>query len=48
MKSIKKTALAAGVAATLLGAGSVSAADLKFAPGEGDFNWDSYEALERA
>lgn len=46
MKSIMKTALAAGVAMALLGAGSATAADLKFAPGEGDFNWDSYEALK--
>ena len=46
MKSIMKTALAAGVAMAMLGAGSASAADLKFVPGEGDFNWDSYEALK--
>ncbi len=30
----------------MLSAGSASAAELKFAPGEGDFNWDSYEALK--
>lgn len=46
MKSMMKTALAAGVAMAMLGAGGASAADLKFAPGEGDFNWDSYEALK--
>jgi alpha-glucoside transport system substrate-binding protein len=26
--------------------GSAHAADLKFTPGEGDFNWESYEALK--
>lgn len=46
MKSPIKSAVAAGVAATLLAAGSVTAADLKFAPGEGEFNWASYEALK--
>ncbi|WP_322989846.1 ABC transporter substrate-binding protein [Hoeflea sp.] len=35
-----------GVAATALALGAAQAADLKFAPGEGNFNWDSYEALK--
>ncbi len=46
MKPVKRTAVAAGLTLALLTAGSVGAADLKFAPGEGDFNWDSYEALK--
>ena len=33
-------------AATALALGSAQAADLKFAPGEGNFNWESYEALK--
>ncbi|WP_088916592.1 ABC transporter substrate-binding protein [Granulosicoccus antarcticus] len=41
-----KSALAAGIAISILSAGGAVAADLKFAPGEGDFNWESYEALK--
>jgi alpha-glucoside transport system substrate-binding protein len=37
-----------GVAATALALGAAQAADLKFAPGEGNFNWDSYEAFKSA
>ena len=33
-------------AAAALALGSAHAADLKFAPGEGNFNWESYEALK--
>jgi alpha-glucoside transport system substrate-binding protein len=33
-------------AAAALALGSAHAADLKFTPGEGDFNWESYEALK--
>ncbi len=46
MKKLVKSALAASVTAAVVASASVSAADLKFAPGEGDFNWDSYEALK--
>ena len=46
MKKIIRSAMAAGIAGTLLSAGSVAAAELKFPPGEGAFNWDSYEALK--
>ncbi len=46
MKPTIKSAVATGLALAMLAAGSASAADLKFAPGEGDFNWDSYEALK--
>lgn len=46
MKSLMKSAVGAGVAIALLTAGGASAAELKFAPGEGDFNWESYEALK--
>jgi len=46
MKSFMKSAVGAGVAAVLLAASAANAADLKFAPGEGDFNWESYEALQ--
>ncbi|SFC58864.1 ABC transporter substrate-binding protein [Tropicimonas isoalkanivorans] len=35
----------ASAAAVALLAGSASAQNLLFAPGEGDFNWDSYEAF---
>ncbi|WP_068114838.1 ABC transporter substrate-binding protein [Tropicimonas marinistellae] len=38
--------LLASVASVALLSGAAGAADLKFAPGEGDFNWDSYEALK--
>jgi len=34
-----------GVAAAALTAGAANAADLMFPPGEGPFNWDSYEAF---
>jgi len=41
-----KTKLYAGVAAVALSAGAAQAAGhLAFAPGEGDFNWDSYNAF---
>ena len=41
-----KTKLYAGVAAVALSAGMAQAeAHLMFAPGEGDFNWDSYNAF---
>ena len=33
-------------AVTALALGSAHAADLKFTPGEGNFNWESYEALK--
>lgn len=46
MKSLLKTVLAAGVASVIVASAAVSAADLKFAPGEGDFNWASFEALK--
>ncbi len=46
MKPTMKSAVATGLALAMLAAGSASAAELKFAPGEGDFNWDSYEALK--
>lgn len=46
MKTTMKTALAAGIAAAMLSAGGAGAAELKFAPGEGGFNWESYEALK--
>lgn len=46
MKPLLKSAVGAGVAVALFAAGGASAADLKYAPGEGDFNWESYEALK--
>lgn len=46
MKSLLKSAAGAGVAVALFAAGGASAAELKYAPGEGDFNWESYEALK--
>lgn len=48
MKLLLKTALAAGITVSLMTSASVSAADLKFAPGEGDFNWASYEELKKS
>jgi len=36
----------ASITAMLMASASVSAADLPFAPGEGDFNWASYEKLK--
>ncbi len=45
MKSLMRSAVAAGIAAAVFATGA-TAADLKFAPGEGDFNWESYEALK--
>lgn len=47
MKYLLKSALAAGITASVMGTASVSAADLPFAPGEGDFNWASYEELKK-
>jgi len=47
MKVLLKTALAAGITAAVVASTSVSAAELKFAPGEGDFNWASYEELKK-
>ena len=47
MKVLLKTALAAGITAAVVASATVSAADLKFAPGEGDFNWASYEELKK-
>lgn len=47
MKYLIKSALAAGVAAAVVATASVSAADLPFAPGEGDFNWASFEELKK-
>ncbi|SMX34764.1 ABC transporter substrate-binding protein [Actibacterium lipolyticum] len=41
-----KNSFYAGVATLALVAGSATAQDLKFTPGEGAFNWDSYEALK--
>jgi len=46
MKPMMKSAVAAGMALAMLSLGGANAAELKFAPGEGDFNWDSYEALK--
>lgn len=46
MKTLIKSALAAGVTASLMASTAATAADLVFPPGEGDFNWDSYEALK--
>ncbi len=46
MKFLTKSALVAGITATMMGSATVAAADLKFAPGEGDFNWASYEELK--
>lgn len=45
MRPFMKSAVAAGMALALTTAGAAHA-DLKFTPGEGDFNWDSYEALK--
>ena len=47
MQYLLKSALTAGITATVLASAPVSAADLKFAPGEGDFNWASYEELKK-
>jgi len=46
MKIQVKNVLLAGVTSAVLSSTAASAADLKFAPGEGDFSWDSYEALK--
>ena len=46
MKTLIKNALTAGVAAAVMAGTSATAAELIFTPGEGDFNWDSYEALK--
>ncbi|WP_424929036.1 ABC transporter substrate-binding protein [Amaricoccus tamworthensis] len=43
-----RKSLLAGVAGLALAAGSVSAQDLKFTPGEGGYNWDSYNAFAEA
>ena len=48
MNLFVKNVLVAGVTAVLMTSTSATAAELKFAPGEGDFNWDSYEALKQA
>ncbi len=47
MKTIFKSALIASATAAVVASASVSAADLPFAPGEGDFNWASYEELKK-
>ncbi len=47
MKLILKNVLVAGVAAAFVVNAPLLAADLKFAPGEGDFNWDSFEELKQ-
>jgi len=41
-----KHVLYAGAAVLALSAGMAVSADLKFAPGEGGFSWDSYDALK--
>lgn len=46
MKPLSKSAVGIGVATALFAMGNVAAADLKYAPGEGNFSWDSYEALK--
>ncbi len=43
-----RKSLLAGVAGLALAAGSVSAQDLKFTPGEGGYNWDSYNTFAEA
>ena len=43
-----KKVLFAGVAASAMIAGNAHAQDLMFAPGEGDFHWDSYQAFADA
>ncbi|TRD21564.1 ABC transporter substrate-binding protein [Palleronia caenipelagi] len=43
-----KTALVAGAAVSALASGMVQAQDLKYPVGEGDFNWDSYQAYADA
>ncbi len=47
MKNLMKTALAAGVTAAVMATSAATAADLKFAPGEGDFNWASYDEVKK-
>jgi len=47
MKYLLKSALAAGITASVMASASVSAADLPFAPGEGDFNWASFDELKK-
>jgi len=47
MKYLLKSTLAAGIAALVTASANLSAADLPFAPGEGDFNWASFEALKK-
>jgi len=47
MKTFLKSALAAGVTAAVVASAPVNAADLKFAPGEGKFNWASYDELKK-
>ena len=43
-----KTYLLGGAAVLTLASGSAQAADLMFAPGEGAFNWGSYEEFKAA
>ncbi len=47
MKLFVKNVLTAGVAAAVMAGTPALAADLKFAPGEGDFNWESFEELKK-
>jgi len=42
-----KTAIASAMIAAATFGATVSAADMPFKPGEGDFNWASYEALKK-
>jgi alpha-glucoside transport system substrate-binding protein len=46
MNVIPKFTISAGAALAAIIAGSAYGADLKFPVGEGDFNWDSFEALK--
>lgn len=47
MKKRIKNALTACITAAIVTSASVGAADLKFAPGEGDFSWGSYDELKK-
>lgn len=47
MNKFLKSAFVASVTAAVMASAPVSAADLKFAPGEGNFNWASFDELKK-
>lgn len=47
MRLSLKSAVAAGIVAAATFTTTLSAAEMPFKPGEGDFNWESFEALKK-